>query len=45
MTISPQFGHENLVASVPGDMIRWHEVHVGMATVVVVLSLITAPQR
>jgi len=38
--ISPQFGHGNFVASVPGDIIRWHDVHVGTAIVVAVFSLI-----
>ena len=37
--ISPQFGHGNFVASVPGDIILWHEVQVGTAMVVVVFSL------
>jgi len=45
MTISPQLGHENFVASVPGAMIRWHDVHVGMLTVVVVLSVTLIPRR
>jgi hypothetical protein len=40
ITISPQFGQGNFVASVPGAIILWHDVHVGMAVVVaVVLSL------
>lgn len=30
MTISPQLGHENFVASSPGGMIRLQEVHVGI---------------
>jgi len=32
MIISPQLGHGNFVASVPGAIIRWHEVHVGTVT-------------
>jgi len=43
MTISPQFGHGNLVASVPGAIIRWQELHVGMA--MLVLSLTLTPRR
>jgi len=39
MVISPQFGHGNFVASVSGDIIRWHDVHVGTAIVVVAFSL------
>ena len=39
IVISPQLGHGNFVASVPGDIMRWHDVHVGTAIVVVVFSL------
>ena len=42
MTISPQLGHGSFVASPPGGIIRWHEVHVGMATLT--LSLKATPQ-
>jgi hypothetical protein len=34
IVISPQLGHWNLVASVPGDIILWQDVHVGMVIVV-----------
>jgi len=33
MIISPQLGHENFVASVPGAIVLWHDVHVGIVTV------------
>jgi len=42
MVISPQLGHGNFAASVLGAMIRWHELHVGMATAV---SVTLIPQR
>ena len=45
MIISPQLGHGNFVASVPGVMIRWHEVHVGTLIVVVVFSVTLIPRR
>ena len=45
MIISPQLGHGNFVASVPGVMIRWHEVHVGMLIVMVVFSVTLIPRR
>jgi len=45
MIISPQLGHENFVASVPGAMIRWHEVHVGTLIVTSVLSVKLIPRR
>jgi hypothetical protein len=45
MIISPQLGHGNFVASVPGAMIRWHEVHVGTLIVVLVLSVTLIPRR
>jgi len=45
MIISPQLGQGNFVASVPGAIIRWHEVHVGTLIVVVVLSVTLTPQR
>jgi len=35
--ISPQFGHGNFVALVFGGIILWHDVHMGMDTVVVSL--------
>jgi len=38
--ISPQFGHGNFVASVPGGIILWHDVHTGTVTVIVGFSLI-----
>jgi len=41
--ISPQFGHGNFVASVPGAIILWHDVHIGTVTVVVVFSLMMTP--
>jgi hypothetical protein len=34
IVISPQLGHWNLVASVPGEIILWQDVHVGMVIVV-----------
>jgi len=37
--ISPQFGHGNFVASVPGAIILWHDVHTGTVTVIVGFSL------
>jgi hypothetical protein len=33
MTISPQLGHWNLVASAPGAIILLHDVHMGIVTV------------
>jgi len=39
MTISPQLGHGNLVASAPGAIILWHDVHIGTVTVTVDFSL------
>ena len=43
MTISPQLGHGNFVASVPGGIIRLHEVHMGTATFS--FSLMITPRR
>jgi hypothetical protein len=43
--ISPQFGHENFVGSVPGAMILWHDVQIGMATVTLVFSAISIPSK
>jgi hypothetical protein len=43
--ISPQFGHENFVGSVPGAIILWHDVHNGMVTVTLVFSAILTPSR
>jgi len=40
--ISPQFGHGNFVASVPGAIILWHDVHIGTVTVIVGFSLIVS---
>jgi hypothetical protein len=40
ITISPQLGHGNFVASAPGAIILWHEVHTGTVTVVAGFSLI-----
>jgi hypothetical protein len=37
MIISPQFGHGNFVASVLGGIILWHDVHVGICIVVILL--------
>jgi len=37
--ISPQFGHVNFVASAPGAIILWHEVHSGTVTVTAGFSL------
>jgi len=37
--ISPQFGHGNFVASAPGEIILWHDVHIGMVVIVAVFSL------
>jgi hypothetical protein len=39
IVISPQLGHWNLVASVPGEIILWQDVHVGMVMVVAGFSL------
>jgi len=39
--ISPQFGQGNFVASAPGAMILWHDVHTGTVTVAVGFSLMT----
>jgi len=33
MVISPQLGQENFVASVPGAIVLWHDVHVGIVIV------------
>jgi hypothetical protein len=30
ITISPQFGHENFVAILPGETILLHDVHIGI---------------
>lgn len=43
--ISPQLGHGNFVGSVPGAMILWHDVHIGMATVTLVFSAILTPSK
>jgi len=45
MVISPQLGHGNFVASVPGAIIRWHETHVGMVMEAVTLSVMVMPRR
>jgi len=37
--ISPQFGQGNLVVSVPGAIILWHDVHTGTVTVTAGFSL------
>jgi hypothetical protein len=39
IVISPQLGHMNLVASVPGEIILWQDVHVGIVIVTAVFSL------
>jgi len=39
MVISPQLGHMNLVASVPGEIILWQDVQVGMVIVTAGFSL------
>jgi len=39
MIICPQFGHGNLVASVPGGIILLQDVQVGMMTFLVSLTL------
>jgi len=43
--ISPQFGQGNFVGSVPGDIILWHDVHIGIATVTLVFSAILTPSK
>jgi len=42
MTISPQFGQGNFVASAPGAIILLHEVHMGMVTLKLSLKLYTS---
>jgi hypothetical protein len=43
--ISPQFGHGNFVGSVPGAMILWHDVQIGMAIATLVFSAIWTPSE
>lgn len=39
MVISPQLGQENFVASLPGAISLWHDVHMGMGTVTAAFSV------
>jgi len=41
--ISPQFGQGNFVASVSGGIVLWHDVHVGIVIVDVVVSVMSVP--
>ena len=44
MVIPPQFGHGNLVASVPGGIILLHDVHIGMGVFLPSLTVQTSDE-